>query len=342
MHIHEEINIDHGKLKKFRALIKRSGLLVTLVAQIMGFYPFSRDLHNKLIFHWLSFPVVIAVFHTSIITGMVIQYLILVSQEKNANVVDQIGSALGFCSTLICGLCIRVIGIALKGRMVDLWSKLVPLLETIYQTGTESSQIHFESKLKKLIRKLDIVYLLVWTLFGIFLIQTIRELWNAKALVLLSVLANIFITGYVFLFISITMCFVHIIELITISFSVLRIQQTYSTIPEIVFKIPQKPLIAIKLSANCTELFYKHFYALEAILRSMNEKFWPELIIIVCHNGIMLVSAIYVGWSLLSTTGYSVLINVVPVLTVSFLNLLLLCNSSAFVTKEVSFRYHFT
>jgi len=321
------------KSDDFTELLKHCGVFVTFAAQAMGFCPFSRDKENQLKFNFISIPAFLSAFHPVAIVLVSVYFNANITEnDNNSSTVDQFGNTLWLLSIIICGVSIRLSIFLWRSRMFDIWKKIESTMENIYRHGSCSTRHFYQEQLKNQKRRSNLMCLFLAVFATVFTSKNmILSTGFASSLSLRSVIITVsvifFINTHQYLFICVTLYFVHMINLVTISFSVLQYEYGQADSMELSLKEFRKYI-------TNPNSFYEDFEALEIVVQTLNEKFYPEFTIILGHNGAMLVGTLYY----LYTTGRNDVIAAFEVLNISmmaFLNLVLLCNAATWLTKQV-------
>jgi len=324
--------IPNVKLDNFAALLRRSGIVVSFFAQLIGYCPSSLNANNKLVFRWLSWPVfLIGVQTTEIILALLCYHQLDETHpdKKEVNRVDRFGSSLIIVSSIQSASYLRLMGIIFNRKTRELWSKLGSKLTDIYQLGTEASKMIFQEELKRYIRITNVVYLVIY-IGGIgLIISRVVGLFATKMVVECGITAGLLgmIVLNLNLVFSVTygLWFVHIISLIRIGFTVLRHEKSRSRSLKV--GTPQSK------SGQMYHRF-RHFAGLEELVRILNEDFSLELTLTFILVGILLTNIFYDVFRIIHDAEYFRLLEMIPFLITNVTTLCLLCHSGTLMTRQ--------
>ena len=329
--------------------MKESGSSMIFINQLMGYFPFSIDRCSEISFHWLSIPVLLAVFHTIGITYIVIVYYI--EQERisklyhiNSNKVDRFGNSTLMILTLFCESYHRLINIIQREKVLEIWSKLHVLLKDIYDNGSSSSQTYFEGLLKTQKRKMRIVLYLIAYPCAVFYVcrltfPSVLKIFSGSTtqaslnFTLCLILLNI----NTLLTITRTLWFIHVLDLIKIGFMVLQHEENETT----VVPIPMHRSLSCRHGRGKIEpyLFLTHYKTLDHLIHIINEKFYVELVISIIYIGVLLLNSCDTLYKYLQAGNSIAILYTTPELIIRTTELFLLCNSATWITNEVNRKY---
>jgi hypothetical protein len=330
-----EVHSANGKVKTFEAVIHRSGWLVTFIAQIFGFCPFSVSKNNRMIFRWLSLPAILVIVHVIGIISSVGSFLVFEDRTnkafgvKNRAAVDQFGYSLWLFSTIGLQTTLRVLGILSREKTRRIWDRLHSDLQEIYENGTAESRAYFEEMLRRQAIKMRVLAFVISSMLVILVVKLIIPIFFLM-LEVEELSFGIYTTFDVLIWnihsifsIAKTLWFVHVMDLIGTGFSVLLYEQ-----------IGERASGQQKSSRRSFQ-FFKYYEALEGLTQELGNKFCLELTITVVYWGVVVVSILYQVTGLLRLGSYGGYSLTVAELLLHISEIFLLCNSANRITMEV-------